>query len=378
VDPSRTPAAPDELIFADFVAPLARRWRLLAVVPVLAAAAALLLALVWPKSYTAQTSFTPEQSGGAGGVLASALGSLGGVASLLGGAVGGLPTGGGSSASASPEFFAAVLKSQELLDATLDSRFDVPGEAGAQRTLLEIMRPRGATPERRRGNARRKLAKKVVTTVDRRTGIVTASVTLPDPRLAAAVANRMSELLNVYNLERRQFSSREQRRFLAARLAQAEQELRSAERAQSAFRQQNRFFNGSAALEEQDTRLARDVRLHQEVFLTLRKSFEDARIAEVRDTPVLSTVDHAIPPDRPTNPRPVLWTVLAAGLGLVGASIIAFATASRRAAPGGATSAAKTGAAAERGAPPRVREEPRVAASEAPGPAPDWAPAPRT
>lgn len=317
MDTSRAPQ-PDEIVFGDFVRPLAARWRRLVAASVVGAALALAAALVWPKSYTAEVSFTPEQS--SNGSLGDALGSLGGVGALVGGG-GGLTAGLAGPTANSPEFFAGVLKSRELMVSTLQSAFRDPSEPARRRTLLELLKPRGKTPARRLGNARRKLGGKATVTVERRTGLVTLAVTLGDPQLAADVANRMTDLLNVYNLERRQSTSRQQRRFTEARLAQAERELAEAERAQTAFLVENRFIRGSPALQERATRLGRTVMLRQDLVLGLRKSYEDARIAEVRDTPVLSIVDHAAPPDRPASPRPLLWTIGGAALGLVAAAI---------------------------------------------------------
>jgi uncharacterized protein involved in exopolysaccharide biosynthesis len=159
---------------------------------------------------------------------------------------------------------------------------------------------------------------------------VQLGVTMRDPELAAAVANRMVELVNEYNLRRRQSSSREQRRFLAARVDEAQRELRAAEDVQSAFLLRNRRFVGSPLLSEQAARLERDVRMKQEVFITLSKSLEEARVAEVRDTPMLTIVDHATPPDRATNPRPALWAGIAAALGLLSASAMILAAAARQ------------------------------------------------
>ena len=321
-------APPDELSLADFVRPLVHRWRTLLAVPAACAVVALAAALVWPRTYVARTSFTPEQT--TSGSLASALGSLGALGGLVG-QMGGLPGSNGSALT--PDFFAGVLKSRELMVAALLSSYPVAGDTTRRATLLEQLGVRGRTPERRLGNALRKLEKRATAGVDRRTGIVTVSVTLRDPRLAADVANRMVELLNVYNLERRQSSSREQRRFLAGRLSEAQGELHAAEDALSSFMATNRRYTGSPLLSEQANRLERTVRMRQEVFLGLSKSLEDARVAEVRDTPMLTVIDHATPPDRPANPRPVLWAGIAAAIGLLAATALALRAGTRSGAP---------------------------------------------
>ena len=301
----RAEPAPDELSLLDLATPLVRRWRLVFGLPALAAMLALGTALAWPARYTAAASFTPEQPGGGGG-LASALGALGGLGGLAGLGILSGSLGGGPSS----EFFAGVLQSRELLEATLASPFQPEGESRPV-PLQELLRPRGSTPERRRGNALRKLEKQIAVTVDRKTGIVTVAVTQRDPKLAADVANRMTSLLNTFNLERRQTSSREQRRFTEGRLRVARSELADAEQREARFLVANRRFQGSPLLAAEASRLEREVRMRQDVVSALVKAFEEARIAEVRDTPMITVIDNAAPPDRKSFPRPGLWTATA-------------------------------------------------------------------
>src|SRR5207249_3673934 len=109
-----------------------------------------------------------------------------------------------------------------------------------------------------------------------------------------------------------QSQSRERRRFVGERLQQAERELRDAEAQHLRFLQANRRYAGSPLLAFEENRLTRQVQLRQEVFQTLTREYEEARIAEVQDTPLLTTIDPAVPPDRRTSPRRKLMVLLAA------------------------------------------------------------------
>ncbi len=171
--------------------------------------------------------------------------------------------------------------------------------------------------EERLQDGTRRLTARTDAEVDKATGIVTLEVEMHSPELAAAVANRMIELLNHFNLERRQSQSHEQRRFTGDRLEAAERELREAERAHLRFLQANRQYVGSPMLEFQAEQLERAVSVKQEVFLTLTKAYEEARIAEVRDTPVLTVVDPAVPPAIRTRPKRTLGTLMALGGGIL-------------------------------------------------------------
>lgn len=298
----------EDVTINDVIAPLARRWRLLLGIPLGLGLITTLVSLVLPSVYTAQTTLTPAVSSSAGGMSGSALASLAGLAGQLGMAS-------GAGGSLSPDFIADVLKSREVLTATLKSQFRDPSAKNEQRALVEIMKVRGKSESARLSAGVRRLEALVKTRVDHSTGIVTLMVKAGDPELAAAIGNRMLEILNTFNLERRQSQSHEQARFTRERLAQAETELHQAEAAQLRFLQANREYIGSPILEFEYSRLRRGVDLKQEVYTSLAKSYEEARIAEVRDTPVITIIDSAVAPDMRSSPRPVLNGMIAFLLG---------------------------------------------------------------
>jgi uncharacterized protein involved in exopolysaccharide biosynthesis len=155
-------------------------------------------------------------------------------------------------------------------------------------------------------------------------------VDMRSPQLAATVANHLVAELNQFNLERRQSQSRAQRVFTGERLEEAEKDLREAERAELAFLQRNREYSSSPLLTYEEGRLSRDVRVKQELFLTLSKAHTEARIAEVRDTPVLTVVDSAVAPYRRARPQRVLGVIIATILGAIAGIVIAYVVDFRR------------------------------------------------
>lgn len=307
----------EDVSLTELVTPLFRRWKLLAAIPVSCALLAGLIALIMPSIYTAQTTMTSVASSSSGGLSGTALASLAGLAGQLG------VSGGGGTAIA-PEFFAEVLKSRELLTATLESRFKDPDARGADRSLLDILEIDGDTPQKRISRGVRVLTKMIKTRVDRPTGIVILEVRSGNPQLSADVANQMRVILNSFNLERRQSQSREQARFTRERLAEAQADLREAERAELRFLQANREYRGSPLLEFQAGQVKRAVDLRQEVYVSLVKAYDEARIAEVRDTPVITTIDSAVAPDVRSSPRPVLNAVMGFLAGGVLALVLVF------------------------------------------------------
>jgi tyrosine-protein kinase Etk/Wzc len=322
--PRRAPREADISLF-ELMTPLVTRWKLVTATAIACALTAAVFLLLQRPTYTAITTFTPENSTSSG--LMSSLVGLAGLAGQLGLAS-------GSSSSVSPEFFVRLVDSDEVLRSTLLAEFPDPDSSAIRRQLLQLLDIKGRSREEQVQRGVSALRKVTAASTDKSTGIVTLRVKLHSADLAAAVGNHMVQLLNRFNLETRQSQSREQRRFSGERLAVAEGELRAAEQAQLAFLQRNRQYLDSPLLAFEYNRLSRQVQLRQEVYQTLTKAHEEARIAEVRDTPVLTVIDSAVAPVRPSGPRRVLGSMVAlvfgGALGLLLAYVAAALTRARR------------------------------------------------
>lgn len=326
---SSDPALPQEIPagavpLAALAASLRRRWRLVATCSLIGGLLAAVVSLLLPSVYVGYTSFTP---------VASSPGASAGLASLMGlaGQLGlsGLTSAGGT---LPPEYFAEVLHSRSVLESTLRTSFPVDRPAGTQRSLLDILGVEGKTEASRMEDGVRELDDLIVASVDKRTGVIGLRVRSRSPVVAAGVANRMVDLLDEFNLDRRQVQSREQRRFTGERTEQAQEELRGAEAALLRFLQANREYVGSPLLEYQHSKLQREVQVKQEIYLTLAKAHEEARIAEVRDIPVITVIDSAVTPVRRAFPRRKLNTLLGLLLGgIVGIAVVLFSA--RRSSP---------------------------------------------
>jgi len=299
---------------------LGERWLWWSLAPLLCAALGALLAVVWPKSWAATTSFVPEQaiSGNSSGIL-GAIGSIGSLLGDNGGSLGKLSDG------PSGDFYADVLTSQELLVSTLKSSYADSASGMTPRTLLELLEPKGDTPAQKLGNAKRSLRRKLTIEMTRRSGIVKLTVTLKNPPLAADVANRMLVLLNEFNLDRRQRASAAQRRFAEIRLLTAHTELDSITRIRQSFLETNRTLSNSPRLLARSEELDRLVQIKEGVLLGLTRTYEENRLSEMKDTPLIAVVDHAMVPDRPQE-RPLPWGGAGAAIGLLlglGAAVVA-------------------------------------------------------
>jgi uncharacterized protein involved in exopolysaccharide biosynthesis len=284
---------------------LLRQRRVIALVAMLGVALGIAAGLLARRSYTASASFTLQTSDGGG------LSRVAGIAAQLG-----LPTGLGGQTGQSPEFYADLLTSRQLLRQVVDTRF-TSRQAGQERaeTLIELLEVDGATPELKRERAADHLRDQVGAVATAKTGMVEVWCRLPEPGLAAQVLGRMLELLNDFNLRTRQSQARAERRFVEGRLKEVEGELRAAEDRLQAFLQRNRDFRNSPQLTFTVDRLQRDVAMRQQVYVGLAQSYEQSRIDEVRDTPVITMVETVATPVEPDSRRLLVRAILGLLLG---------------------------------------------------------------
>jgi uncharacterized protein involved in exopolysaccharide biosynthesis len=263
--------------------------------------------LLLPRTYTAESTLTPQSR--------RMTSNLSGLAAQFGLA---LP---GADAGQSPAFYADLLSSHQILGQVVDTKFEYPSDTGVVRgTLVQIYRAKGDTPPLRRDAAIRRLAEDVEASTVQKTGVIELAVQARHPVLAQLISQRLIALLDQYNLHTRQSQAAAERRFTEQRLDEVRRDLRAAEDALQRFLQRNRDYRNSPELAFEQERLKREVSLEQQLYSTLAEAFEQAKIEEVRDTPVITVVE---PPEAPVRPDPrgllrngLLALVLGALLGM--------------------------------------------------------------
>lgn len=270
---------------------LRHRW-LIALMSTTVAILVVAVSLVVPETYTSTAALTPHSGEGQAPRLA-------GLASQFGVSI---PTG---EVGQSPQFYAKLLESRELLRETVENRYEVatsaPDSDSEVRSgdLVELFE---VEEEKRRlgvAVAIEKLREVVDVATDPETGVVELAVTTPWPALSKQVADRMLELVNRFNLQTRQTQAAAERRFIESQLAKAESTLRAAEDSLERFLARNRRYENSPPLRFKYERLQRRVSLNQQLYTTLSESYQQARIDEVRNTPVITVI---VPPELPARP----------------------------------------------------------------------------
>lgn len=280
------------------------RWMFLGVV------AAALSVISRPALYSASASFVPQ------GVEARSSG-LASLAERFGVSV---PTG---NQSQSPEFYVGLLKSPVLLRPIARDTFVVE-EMGGQRIAFSDLFYIEAEGTRRREEQGVKLLERIIqTSATNTTRVVRLSVATLWPSVSLAIATSLVNAVNDFNQRTRQVQAAAERKFIEGRLAVIGAELREAEDRLEHFLATNRQFAGSPELTFRSERLQRDVTLQQQVFTSLTQSYEEVRIREVRDTPVITVIE---PPSVPTTPEP-RWLGIRVLIGLMLGGFVGVVTA---------------------------------------------------
>jgi uncharacterized protein involved in exopolysaccharide biosynthesis len=275
----------------------------------LAIAVGVVLTFVLPSVYESRALLLP--SGSDDNLSAMGLGQAAGLASSFG-----INLGTPSMAMAYPD----MLKSRQIRERILDHTFQL--SSGERGSLQALLRPAGSTPDARRATALGVLDRKVRVGIDKESGVLELVVSAPDAGLAQQVANAyVQELVRIED-ELKAATARSNKDFIEKRLTETEGTLRVTEDAFKNFQEENPHLGSDPELQLQAARLERDTRVQEEIYLTLVRQYELAKIEENRQTPGIQVID---PANRPlTRSSPILLknVALSAFLGFIAASLL--------------------------------------------------------
>lgn len=315
-DPRRREEDAEDLSLASLLAVLLRHRRAILGLPFLVAFLWVVIALILPRRYTSESVFTPSSS-------SAQLSQLAGLAAQFGVSV---PQG---QTNESPPFYADLIQSRTLLGAVVTTVYHFPSSAAADADtvsgdLVQLYGISGGDSAQRVEKAVRKLSKRLSVATDATTGLVTVDVWTHWAALSRDVGQRLLDLVNSFNLETRQTQAAAERRFLEGRVATVRDSLRAVEDSLQSFLEHNRSYQNSPELQFQYDRLQQRVTLQQQVYTTLAQSLEQAKIDQVRNTPVITIVEPPELPARPDRRHLLLKAILGMVLGGILAVVWAF------------------------------------------------------
>jgi uncharacterized protein involved in exopolysaccharide biosynthesis len=289
--------------------------RLLIALPLILSAAAGALSVGRSRTFIAHAAFIASEPAS----TSSSLGALSSVASQLG--IPGLSAVASSSASGSAQFYGDLLSSYAILDAVVKTTYDAhaTGEYDGKPfvgTLVDYYDVSAHSQTDALLDVMKRVGKSMMTvSVDRPTGIVRLNVKTKNRVLSALVTRRFLDLVNDFNLRRRQTQASAEREFDARRTAAALDSLRAAEATLADFRANNIDFSRSPRLGTRESELQRRVTLAQQTYTTVAQRYEIANIEAVRNTPVVTVLDN---PEGLVESQPHYTVLIAIGASFVG------------------------------------------------------------
>ena len=265
-----------------------------------------------PLLYTTEAQFIPKGSRGQSQIQ--------GLAQQFGIALG---SGDGTN---SPAFYVDLLDSRPLLFSVAQREFRIRTDSGlVVGNLAKIYGMRSNNSDVVKSSVVNRLKGQIDQSSSVRTGVITVTVHSKYPELAVQIARAVLDQVNIFNLNNRQQQAAAERQFIEGRLADAQAQLSQAENNLEGFLTENRDFRSSPSLTLEYDRLNRNVNSRQTLYNALATSYEQAKIEEVRDLPVITVLE---PPELPIMPDPrggkrrVLIGMIA---GLLLGTVVAFA-----------------------------------------------------
>ena len=299
------------------------------IVPLLTGVLAGVLTIIFGRQWVAESTFAPQSSTGSAGRLAS-------LASQFGISIPGL-----DDSDTSIDFYLRLARSRVLLEELARREYafalQPEGSDSARGNLIALYDIRGDTETERVHAAVARLREDVVVSGDLNAGVVTVETYAPWAALAVQLNRAVLDGIDRFNRDRRTSEAAAERAFLQTRLGTARAELTAAEDRLSAFLASNRRYEDWPALRFEAERLQREVTESETLVSSLVQAYEQARLQEVRNTPVIAVLD---PPEGSAQRDGslignVIWGALAgAMLVLLFAFAREYATRERAANPG--------------------------------------------
>jgi uncharacterized protein involved in exopolysaccharide biosynthesis len=290
---------------------LLRRRVPIAVLTCVAIAAGVALTFVLPSVYESRVLLLPASGDNN---MAMGLGQAAGIASSFG-----INLGTPSVAMAYPD----MLKSQQIRERILERTFQL--STGERGTLEALLRPTDSNANVRRANALGILDRKVRVGIDKETGVLELVAKAPDASLAQQIARAYVEELIRIEDELQAAMARTNKEFIEKRLTETQATLQVNEDTFKNFQEENPHLGSDPELQLQAARLERDVRVQEEIYLTLVRQYELAKIEENRQTPGIQVIDPANRPLMRSSPILLKNVALSAFLGFIATSLLVVA-----------------------------------------------------
>lgn len=219
------------------------------------------------------------------------------------------------------EFYTKILTGVQFLERVATRPFEA-GTSAKPVTLIEYYGEQGATPQERLYKTVDRITKNLQVisprqNLSRTTPMVISIVySATTPQMAAAIANMILDELVIFNQTVQSVSTKTNRQFFENQLEQARKDLADAEKARVNFERSNRKL-ATPDLKLQADRLKRNADQQANVYDTLNRQLELAKIQEQENRTFVDVLQMAIPPRSRTSPSMRKNVLIGGFLGLL-------------------------------------------------------------
>ena len=160
------------------------------------------------------------------------------------------------------------------------------------------------------------LQKRVGATLDKKTGVISISVKMQDPVVAATIVRYAQDYLTEYVVKYRTEKTKKDIVFLNERLSEAKRRYDNALYAYSSYQDRNKSLFLNIAKDE-GKKLQYEVDLSYNLYAELAKQLEEAKIKVHRETPIFKVLEPAQIPVKKSEPKRAVMVLGFAFLGLI-------------------------------------------------------------
>ncbi len=160
------------------------------------------------------------------------------------------------------------------------------------------------------------LRKRITSSIDKKTGVITFTVKMPDPIVAALVTKFSMEYVKQYVINYRTEKAKRDLNFLAERLDAAKGKYYSNQTKKAQYSDQNQLSMikvQSADLQRE--RIESEYKLSSSFYNSLLQKYEEAKLKVQQETPVLKVLEPPVVPNKRSEPKRVIVVLLATFLG---------------------------------------------------------------
>ncbi|MBT3300754.1 MAG: hypothetical protein HOB40_10430 [Candidatus Marinimicrobia bacterium] len=148
-------------------------------------------------------------------------------------------------------------------------------------------------------------------------GLITVSVLIQDPNLAADIANHITHYVKDFiSFEQHQEASRN-RTFIEDQKSEAKHQLELSEETLTSFQKKHQMARDTPEIKMQRDRLTSSIEENRAVYITLRQQFEIAKIDEKKEKLLINVLDIAEPAIKKDKPKRTLIVLLSLFGGLM-------------------------------------------------------------